>query len=233
MRYKIIVLFLITILFSACSKNEEQKLQNMNTPAKANQHKVVVQEIVQVSEYSYLQVVEGDKEYWIACPKAEFSKGQVLLYNQAMEMKDFTSKELNRTFESIFFVDKLETKLGVGSMTQPQKPVIEKENISLEPVSGGITIAQLFSNPNSYANKTVKIKGKVVKVNSGIMNKNWIHIQDGTSASGEFDLTVTTNDFANVGEVLILEGKIVLNKDFGYGYSYKVLMEEARVSKSL
>jgi hypothetical protein len=216
-----------------CSNNEEQQNANKSSEVKSNQHKVTILEIQSVSSYSYLKVEEEDKEYWIACPKAEFRVGQVLLYTNAMEMKDFTSKELNKTFDRILFVDRLESKLGEGSMTEPQKPHIEKENISVEQVSGGITIAQLYSNPNKYENKTVKIKGKVIKVNLGIMKKNWIHIQDGTSANNEFDLTITTNGTANIGDIVVVEGKIILNKDFGYGYSYKVLLEEAKISKSL
>jgi hypothetical protein len=34
-----------------------------------------------------------------------------------------------------------------------------------------------------------------------------------------------------VGDILIFEGKPSLNKDFGYGYSYKLLLEYARVIK--
>jgi len=233
MRKSIMFLIVLSAFLISCSKNEEQQNVNKSLEVKSNQHKVTVLEVQSVSSYSYLKVSEDGAEYWIASPKADFSVGQVLLYTNAMEMKGFTSKELNKTFERILFVDRLESKLGVGTMTEPQKPHIEKENISVEPLSGGITISQLFTNPNKYENKTVKIKGKVIKVNFGIMEKNWIHIQDGTSANDEFDLTITTNGTANIGDVVIVEGKIVLNKDFGYGYSYKVLMEEAKISKSL
>ena len=89
----------------------------------------------------------------------------------------------------------------------------------------------MFSNVNSYANKIIKIKGKVVKVNNAIMDKNWAHIQDGTKSGSDFDLTVTTNDMVNVGDVVTFTGKIALNKDFGFGYSYKVLLEDAKAAK--
>jgi hypothetical protein len=165
----------------------------------------------------------------MAAPKAEIKEGEVLTYNQAMEMKNFESKDLKKTFESIFFVDKLDSKLGVGTMNQPMKPTITEENIKVEKAAGGITIAQLFANPSAYANKTVTIKGKVVKMNSGIMGKNWLHIQDGTKSGEDFDLTVTTIDNVGKDDVVTVTGKIVLNKDFGYGYSYKVLLEDAKV----
>ena len=71
------------------------------------------------------------------------------------------------------------------------------------------------------------MRGKVTKVNSGILGKNWVHIQDGTEAEGNFDLTVTTQETAKVGDVVVVQGKITLNKDFGSGYKYDVIMEEA------
>jgi starvation-inducible outer membrane lipoprotein len=229
MRFKIIV-FVTFVVFAlaACSKESEQKTQTAQPTVKAA-HEVTVQEVVHVTEYTYLRVKEGDKEYWMAAPKAEIKEGEFLTYNQAMEMKNFESKDLKKTFESIFFVDKLDSKLGVGSMNQPMKPTIAQEDVKVEKAAGGITIAQLFANPSSYQNKTVTLKGKVVKLNTGIMGKNWIHIQDGTKSGENFDLTVTTQDMVAKDQIVTVTGKIVLDKDFGYGYSYKVLLEDAKV----
>ncbi len=229
MRNKLLILFTGLFLITACSKKEEPQNQaGTNKPATKAAHEVVVQEVQHVTEYTYIRVKEGDKEYWMAAPKAEIKVGEVITYNKAMEMKDFESKELKRKFDSIFFVDNLDAKLGTGSMTSPQKPNIAQENVSVDKAADGITIAQLFSNPNNYSDKVVKIKGKVVKLNTGIMGKNWVHIQDGTKSGNDFDLTVTTQDMVNKNDVVTFTGKIVLNKDFGYGYSYKILMEDAK-----
>jgi len=115
------------------------------------------------------------------------------------------------------------------SGTSPHtKAVVERLEISLERADGGITIGELFSNRQSYANKTVRIRGQVTKVNRAIMGKNWVHVQDGTSDAGDYDLTITTIDDAKPGETVTFAGKIVLNKDFGSGYAYDVLMEEAQ-----
>ena len=104
----------------------------------------------------------------------------------------------------------------------------EKINIKVEPCSDCITIAKLLADKKSYSGKVIKIKGKVTKFNPSIMEKNWVHIQDGSEFGGDFDLTITTAVQASVGETLTFEGKIVLDKDFGYGYFYKVLMEDGK-----
>lgn len=104
-----------------------------------------------------------------------------------------------------------------------------KEDIKLDPAQGGITIAGLFENKNNYSGKVVKIRGKITKVNPAIMGKNWIHLQDGTEFNGQFDLTITSDLELQPGSIITIEGKIVLDKDFGYGYSYAVLMEEGKL----
>lgn len=235
MRLKFFVLsFALIIIISACSNKEEQTQPQTAAKVKSTVHQVVVEEAIQVSGYTYMKVKEGGKEYWIAGTTMDVKKGETFYYETAMEMKNFESKELKRTFDSILFVDnlsKIPPATAEGITASPQKPIIEKENITVAPAVGGITVAQLFSNPGSYSNKSVKINGKVVKVNNGIMSKNWVHIQDGTNSNGDFDLTVTTLDLVNVGDIVTFEGKIVLNKDFGYGYAYKVLLEDAKVKK--
>ena len=85
----------------------------------------------------------------------------------------------------------------------------------------------------SLKNSTVKVKGKVVKFNAGIMNRNWIHIQDGTGDESGYDLLVTSDDFAEVGDIIICEGTLTLDKDFGAGYYYSVVLEKSKVSKGL
>ena len=115
--------------------------------------------------------------------------------------------------------------------TTGRQTVGQLKDISVTPAEGGITISKLLSDKAQYANKTVKINGQVVKFSQDIMKKNWAHLQDGTDASGQFDLVVTTNDMVKVGDVVTFEGKIALDKDFGYGYKYDVLMEDAKVVK--
>jgi hypothetical protein len=63
------------------------------------------------------------------------------------------------------------------------------------------------------------------------MGKNWLHVRDGSGAEGTNDLTVTTaGAMPNVGDTVVVTGPVVLNKDFGMGYQYDVLIEDAQVT---
>jgi hypothetical protein len=106
--------------------------------------------------------------------------------------------------------------------------ITEKADVKIEPCSDCITIGKLLADKKSYAGKVIKVKGQVTKYNAGIMGKNWIHIQDGSEYKEGFDLTITTDAAASVGETVTFEGKIALDKDFGYGYVYDVIMEEGK-----
>jgi hypothetical protein len=136
----------------------------------------------------------------------------------------------------VLFVDDISDKPPVAQnpaskQKTPGRPVIQKkENITIEPAKGGISISDLYKNPGTYAGKTVKIRGLVVKYSREIMKKNWVHLQDGTEFSGKYDLTITTMDSVEVSNTVTFTGIISLNKDFGYGYSYDVIMEDAKVS---
>ena len=100
-----------------------------------------------------------------------------------------------------------------------------QEQINVTPVDGSIKISELLSNPDKYNGKVVLVTGKCVKVNPMIMDRNWIHIQDG---SGEgLDLTITTTENVSIDAIVSFEGTIALNKDFGAGYRYGIIMEKA------
>jgi len=95
------------------------------------------------------------------------------------------------------------------------------------------TVAELWSQKTALKEKKVTVRGKVVKFNGGIMGRNWVHLRDGTgsAAKGDNDITVTTNDTVAVGDVVLAKGVVRLSKDFGAGYAYPVIVEEAKVSK--
>ena len=91
-------------------------------------------------------------------------------------------------------------------------------------------MAEVHAGKASLAGKPVKVRGKVVKVSTGIMGKNWLHLRDGTGEAGSNDLTVTTAATAQVGDVVVVTGTVTVDKDFGSGYRYAVLIEDAQVA---
>lgn len=92
------------------------------------------------------------------------------------------------------------------------------------------TIAALNQNKAALAGKTISAQGKVVKVNNGIMGRNFVHIQDGTGDATSNNLIVTSKQTANVGDQVSISGTVVVNRDFGSGYSYPLLIEEASIT---
>lgn len=192
-----------------------------------------VKSVEQVSNYTYLQVKAKGPAYWVALPSMEIAVGSVISYREGGLMKDFYSKELDRTFDEIWFLNGLEgddpSGMGMGMMsesTQGSKVNVEKlkTNVSVE---GSTSLAEIFSDPGKYEGKTIAVSGEVAKFNPAIMERNWIHVQDGTEYEGKFDLTVTSSETFEVGQVVTIQGTIALNRDFGYGYSYEVLLENA------
>ena len=92
------------------------------------------------------------------------------------------------------------------------------------------TVAALHQEKSALSGKEVRIQGKVVKVNNGIMGRNFLHVQDGTGDQATNDLTVTSKQTANVGDQVTVTGRVVLNRDFGAGYTYPLLVEDASVA---
>ena len=231
-RLSIIVLVLLAIGFAACEKKEEpkEKTANQATMPAENLHKVVVVDNMNASNYTYLKVKENDSEYWIAVPQMEVQKGETLYFGKSMEMKNFHSEALNRDFASILFVDHV-SKMPNEMTAVPNHPKLtnEKEDVSIKPLSGSKTIAQIYADKTTLDGKTIKVRGKVTKFNPNIMGRNWIHIQDGTGSSNNYDLMITSKDIVKVGDVVIAEGTVALNRDFGAGYSYPVMLENAKV----
>ena len=239
---------MLVVLFSSCVRNKSGVPVQNEVPVNANVFEV--KEVVQGDTYTYLNVKEGMAEKWVAVSKQDVNTGDVFYYDNELEMNNFHSKEIDRTFDVIYFVSQISKTplaqaqspmggmmpgMGGGDMAAHSGRVATEEHneISVEKSGDEITIAQVFDNQKDYSGKEIEIRGVVVKVNRSVMGKNWIHIQDGTSGSdGNFDLTITSQDVANVDDEVTFKGKITLNKDFGAGYFYDVIMEDATLESS-
>ena len=232
---KVIILFLLIVLSTSCESSEKTKIKKQT-----DIHKVIVLKVMQVNEYTYLFVLDNNEEKWIAAPSVKAEVGKTYYFKNGMEMTNFESKELDRKFEKIYFINMLsaDSTMSVnstlkGSITkndlvhQAAKPKIEKEKVQMQPTKGIISIADLYENIESYKGKTIKIRGKVTKYNPAILKRNWIHLQDGTAFNDKFDFTATITKEVKVGDFVTIEGVISVNKDFGYGYVYEIIMENA------
>ena len=199
-------------------------------------HEVEVLDLLHTDKYTYLDVQEDDQRYWIAVSKMEANKGDRYMYQGGLLKKNFYSREFDRNFETIYLVSRLLPVGGsaAGSAMERAKASLGQEqetsDIIVTQPEGGISLKTLFSDPDRYAGQTIMVKGQCVKVNNRIMDRNWVHIQDGSVQDGEkLDLTLTTQENVPVGAIALFKGQISTKKDFGAGYRYEILMEEAIV----
>ncbi|HFC54279.1 MAG TPA: hypothetical protein ENJ43_07580 [Gammaproteobacteria bacterium] len=93
------------------------------------------------------------------------------------------------------------------------------------------SVAELYKEKDQLKGQQVQLQGKVVKVNNGILNRNFIHLQDGTGEKGSNDVTVTSQDTAQVGDQVKVVGTVTLDLDFGSGYTYPLIVEKASITK--
>lgn len=186
--------------------------------------------------YTYVQLQsEGGEQLWAAMPVTKLTVGQSISFKVGTVMTDFQSKSLNRTFDSIIFTNGPNTAKD-GKRTSPGSVAVQaaptgKIKVDKAPGPDGRTVAELFAKKDSLAGKKVAVQGKVVKVSTGIMSTNWIHVQDGTGSKAKKtnNLVVTSSTVPNVGDAVIVRGKLIKNKDFGSGYRYDVFIEKAAI----
>ena len=109
--------------------------------------------------------------------------------------------------------------------------VADVDLTGIEKAEGGKTVAEVFAEKDQLGDTNVVVRGKVVKANAGVMGKNWLHVRDGSGAEGTNDLTVTTASvLPEIGSTVVVSGPLTLDKDFGMGYQYDVIIEDAEVT---
>jgi hypothetical protein len=199
-----------------------------------------VVETMNAGGYTYVCLEKTGKKTWVAVPEMKVAVGSTMAFRPGMSMVNFTSKTLNRTFDSIVFsegVTGTEAKpssgpapAGSAAQASPKGKAVE-----VEKAEGGnaYTVAEVYAKRSALDTKTVTVKGKVVKVSKKIMGKNWVHLQDGTGDQdkGTHNLVVTTQDLPGVGDVVTITGTLAKDKDFGAGYRYDVIVEGATLKK--
>ena len=209
-----------------------------------------VLETMNAAGYTYVQVDTGKEKFWAAAPEVAVKVGDSVAVPEGMPMPDYESKTLGRKFDMVYFVPALivngapqagapgampegHPQMGGDAAAGSGAPkVVAAADINLKGIKKAEqTVADVYAKKAALNGKTVKIRGKVVKFTPEIMGKNWIHLQDGSGQPGSNDLTVTTSGVAKAGDTVIVAGKLSVDKDFGYGYKYDVIVEDAQVTK--
>jgi hypothetical protein len=190
-----------------------------------------VLEVKDVEIYTYLRLKTKDGETWAAVTKAPVVKGAKVTIENVTVMNNFESKTLKKTFPTILFGN-----LGGAGKPMTGAPASAANPAANAPISvpkasgaNARTVVEVMTKTAELKDKSVKVRGKVVKYNSGIMGKNWIHLRDGSgvASANTDDVLVTTATAAKVGDIVTVTGIVRTDKDFGSGYSYKVLIEDA------
>jgi hypothetical protein len=200
-----------------------------------------VLETMDAASYTYVRIkTASGSEVWAAGPQAPVAVGQHVELPPGMTMRAFVSKSLNKTFDEILFVDNL---IVVGQPDAASPPPLSQQGQggpakvapldlpALPPLEGGVTVAQVLAGAQTLAGQEVRLRAAVVHQNKAILGRDWLHVQDGSRApDGRYDLTVTTaQQNIQPGDVLLIRGKVAIDRDFGAGYRYDILLEDAQI----
>lgn len=219
-------------------------------------------ETMDAGGYTYVQIDTGRERIWVATAPIKVRVGQLLTVPLEMPMENFHSAKLNRDFPLIYFASRVADgneplpprpamptaaeraaagQAPAGEAMPPGHPPVSTTTKSpitvtevIQPPAGGLSVADLWARRTSLAGKPVVVRGKVVKFLSGIMGRNWVHVQDGTGSAkdGSNDVTVTTDADVTPGDIVTATGTLAIDKDFGAGYRYGAIIEGATLSKA-
>ncbi|MEA3466411.1 MAG: hypothetical protein U9R29_10470 [Thermodesulfobacteriota bacterium] len=256
----LIFIALLATSLSACQDSKPVKTtapaakataeQPMTSPEMTQQMSGTVLETMNTAGYTYVKVKTADKDIWAAAPEFNVAVGDSVIIPEGMVMPNYHSNTLNRDFDELYFVSNIlapnasmalntqcaeagHTDMAANAMEQHTKPAIstiEVDFSGLTKAQNGYTIAEVFTQQADLATQEISIRAKVVKFSPNIMKTNWIHLQDGTGAAGSNDLTITTSGQAAMGDTVLVKGILDLNQDFGYGYKYDVIIQDAQIT---
>lgn len=205
-----------------------------------------VMEVKDVGSYSYLRIKAADGEVWAAVAKTPVKNGEKVTIEDPALMTNFESVALKKTFDKIYFgrlagaaapmaAAPMAASAGAANPHGAVPPAAAVGDVKVAKASGpdAKTVAEVVTKSAQLKGKTVVVRGKVVKFTPEVMGKNWIHLRDGTGSAADKsdDVLVTTKDMTKVGDVVVVKGVVQTDKDFGSGYSYKVIIEDSTLGK--
>ncbi len=216
-----------------------------------------ITETMDAGGYTYVQIDTGSEKLWVAGPQtAGLEPGAKISVPRGMEMTDFRSATLDRTFPSIYFVNAIwpagqepanatgQAAMGAGHAAGAADPHaglplfgevaanptdVTHFDAPLPRAANGQTVAEVLTQGKELSGRDLVIRGRVVRYTPGVLGTNWLHIQDGSGdpAAGTNDLAVTTDAVTKVGDQVVVRGRLSFDRDFGAGYVYPLLIEGA------
>jgi hypothetical protein len=203
-----------------------------------------VLESINAGSYTYLRLKTRDGDIWAAIMQTSMPKGTNVQLHDPMLMTNFESKALGRTFDEIVFASAVSTETSSIATPAQQMAAAHKgaatpivntpvEKVAKATGANAKTVADVYAQRTQLANKNVVVRGQVVKFSADIMDRNWIHLRDGTGSadSRSNDLLVTTQGTAKVGDVILVSGLVKTDVNFGSGYAYSVVIDNATLRK--
>jgi len=211
-----------------------------------------VLEIKPAMGYKYLKIQEQGKQTWVAIANAPVKVGDKIGFDKKTMMKDFKSKSLGQEFKEIYFASdvylpqkatgpkSMKEMLGLGATAKKDPHAGMGRGMSAEPENetpakpfvkkDAYTIEEIHMWRKELKDQTITLTGRVFKVSKGIMKRDWVHVGDGTGNEQKLtDDLVFTAPISNIkaGDTIIAKGTVAVNKDFGYGYFYPVIIEHS------
>jgi len=216
--------------------------------------KGTVVEVIDAGRHIFIQIDTGEKRVWVAAPMFDGKSGDSVIVPPGVPSANYHSKTLNRDFEMIYFVGGIhrtdekaaDQPMGVlptddhavampagNQMAHPSMdelaggPVIDVGKV--EKAKGGKTVSEIITDRKNLAGREVWVRAKVVKFTPDIMEKNWLHVRDGSGGENTNDLIVSTSTVVTVGDVVLVRGIVSVDRDLGFGINYSVIIEDAEV----
>jgi len=200
-----------------------------------------VLEVRHVDNFTYLRLKTQAGETWAATTRAQVDKGADVTLENTIVMTDFESKGLKRKFDKVVFGD----LAGAGANRPKRSPDLAKVHAGVAAAPGAVdvkipkasgpnarTVAEIVTGRAALKDKPVLVRGKIVKYNPAILGTNWIHLRDGSGSASDKtnDVLVTSKNAAKIGDVVLVKGVVRTDKDFGSGYSYRVMIEATELA---
>jgi hypothetical protein len=232
----------------ACSESEDTTVNKSTTQTRDDAVSGVVTEVIIVENYVYLEVNSEQGEIWIAANPVKVQEGNTVTASGVMLMENFRSSSLDRTFDRILFAETLEVGgqvieqnnlPGAGPPSlppghPPPNAAGPKDSAPVSPaqrLEGATTIAAIFAAYPAIDGQVVRLRARVLKFSPAIMGANWITLEDGSGTEPNTVLVAKSQETVTIGETVSVTGTARVDVSLGYGYDYRILLEDATFSR--